>query len=482
MASAPDNGGATPQTSTRGQRTPSRRAFSVDPPSTSRRSVHTPGSLGRNLGASQRQGLSASGRKPNAATPHGRAAIRTLDSRRAAINTPGRNRRRSMRDQRETPRNWLQALGRKLAPASRPITSSSSSPRDKQADSITGAIPEDDEDDDLPIDRPRLSLPIDEDDDDSSDLQPHQSTGLEDENFTVQSIELPRRAISEQPRFSTRMSDFMGPVDLQSDDVGIDSAFFPPAQFDDDDDDGDLQGPDDVTYERIDSEAARRETMAAGRESDFGIIEVPLDANESTFFLAPQLQESPVRSPPAFDSALGGELEPVEEEQDPGDVDMEDDDDIGIEETELHTTSANLAPANARFKKPGKKVSKYGIEYPSLPVGVVKRLAQTFAQTSGVSKAKITPDTMSAIMQASDWFFAQLGDDLQAYAKHAGRKTIDESDMITLMKRQRQTSMSTTPFSLAQRHLPRELLQELRMTPPVPAKKRRANREGEDIT
>lgn len=160
-----------------------------------------------------------------------------------------------MRDQRETPRNWLQMLGRKLAPASRPITSSSSSsPGDgKNADSVMGGIPEDDEDDDLPIDRPRLSLPIDEDDDDSSDLQPHQSTGLEDENFTVPSIEMPRRAKSEQPRFSARMSDFMAPADLQSDDVGIDSAFFPPAQFDDyDDDDGDLQGPDDVTYERYD--------------------------------------------------------------------------------------------------------------------------------------------------------------------------------------------------------------------------------------
>ena len=38
-----------------------------------------------------------------------------------------------------------------------------------------------------------------------------------------------------------------------------------------------------------------------------------------------------------------------------------------------------------------------------------------------------------------------------------------------------------TPFALAQRHLPRELLQELRMTPPVPVKKRRkAGPEAED--
>jgi histone H3/H4 len=80
------------------------------------------------------------------------------------------------------------------------------------------------------------------------------------------------------------------------------------------------------------------------------------------------------------------------------------------------------------------KVSKYGIEYPSLPPAVVKRLAQNFAKASG-AKGKITPDAMKSIMQASDWFFEQLGEDLQAYSKHAGRKTIDESDVLTLMKR-----------------------------------------------
>ena len=176
--------------------------------------------------------------------------------------------------------------------------------------------------------------------------------------------------------------------------------------------------------------------MVAGRESDFGIIEVPIDANESTFFLAPQLQESPVRSSPRFDSALGADLATVEEEQEPTGLDAADeDDDSGLEDVEVETATARAAPTTTRLKKPGKKLSRHGIEYPSLPVGVVKRLAQTFAQTSGIGKAKLTPDTMAAIMQASDWFFEQLGDDLQAYAKHAGRKTIDESDMITLMKR-----------------------------------------------
>jgi len=37
-----------------------------------------------------------------------------------------------------------------------------------------------------------------------------------------------------------------------------------------------------------------------------------------------------------------------------------------------------------------------------------------------------------------------------------------------------------TPFALAQRHLPRELLQELRMTPPVAPKKRKRASAAED--
>jgi hypothetical protein len=41
------------------------------------------------------------------------------------------------------------------------------------------------------------------------------------------------------------------------------------------------------------------------------------------------------------------------------------------------------------------------------------------------------------------------------------------------ISRQRQTNAATTPFSLAQRFLPRELLQELRMVPPSKFKKGR---------
>ena len=109
------------------------------------------------------------------------------------------------------------------------------------------------------------------------------------------------------------------------------------------------------------------------------------------------------------------------------------------EEVEGETILHDLDTSVVRVPKPAKKrkvkISKHGIQYPSLPAGVVKKLATTYARTGGNSKAKISKDTLDAVMQASDWFFEQVSDDLGAYAKHAGRKTIEESDIITLMKR-----------------------------------------------
>lgn len=146
--------------------------------------------------------------------------------------TPGKNRRRSLREQRETPMGILRNLGRALAPKSQPIVSSS--PRDaapSTARAARGDEADDDDDDELPIDQPRLSLPIDQDDD--SDLQPPRSSGLEDENYTVQSIELPRRALSEQlaSRLSRGSFGSARPSDIFDNDATVDlgrpSEFFP---------------------------------------------------------------------------------------------------------------------------------------------------------------------------------------------------------------------------------------------------------------
>ena len=253
-----------------------------------------------------------------------------------------------------------------------------------------------------------------------------------------------------------------------------------------------------------------RISLALGRDSDIRPETLPADDTESTFVLTvPQRDPSegqdldePLELPNVDNDEGPDEENEVEESEETddeelqpqsspkgtyGDVSMQD---ITQQDVEVVETQQRKV---ARKKK--LKVSKHGIQYPSLPAGVVKKLATTFARTAGNSKAKINKEALDAIMQASDWFFEQVSDDLGAYAKHAGRKTIDESDIVTLMARyveplpdkrcsydltsnlylhrQRQTNATTTPFSLAQRHLPRELLQELRMVPPSKLKKGR---------
>lgn len=82
-----------------------------------------------------------------------------------------------------------------------------------------------------------------------------------------------------------------------------------------------------------------------------------------------------------------------------------------------------------------KKLSRHGIPVPNLPSGVVKRLAMRFARGGAAKRAKISKETLAAVEQASEWFFEQASEDLATYAKHAGRRTIDESDVMALMRR-----------------------------------------------
>lgn len=107
--------------------------------------------------------------------------------------------------------------------------------------------------------------------------------------------------------------------------------------------------------------------------------------------------------------------------------------DLSMAVSEGFETAA--VPLGKTTRKKKVRISKHGIQYPSLPAGVIKKLATTFARTAGSSKAKLSKETLDAIMQASDWFFEQASEDLSAYSGHAGRKTIDESDVITLMTR-----------------------------------------------
>ncbi|KFY18342.1 hypothetical protein V493_08687 [Pseudogymnoascus sp. VKM F-4281 (FW-2241)] len=489
--------------------TPIRRASSAGPPSTHRTARRTPGALNITPGG---YGPSST-RRPTAATPHGRAAAREIEMRRAAALTPGKDRRRSGLQRRETPRDILRQLSKRLAPGTVPVAAL---PEMKEAEGPRLPFTRlNDVDEEPAPTRPRLSMAIgdNDDEDDSLLLPPHSDALLDDDNMTQRSVELPRRAVSEQPggrlsrgsfgsiRYSDQFDRTMG------DPERFDSSFI---QGNFDDGEPFLQDDASILDERT-ATLDLRGAFAAGRSSD---VRVPFedDEHEATFaFAVPRREEIAISAQAAnvgvprrsIGPALEGteveeEVEEVEEEvqSEPGEAEEDNDLEREIElegeiEDEEHSdidqleptvdmtmndtvmTDIQLSVKEAQKPKVKKiiRVSKHGIQYSSLPSGVVKKLATTFARTGGSGSGKISKDALAAIMQATDWFFEQVSDDLGAYAAHAGRKTIDENDVMTLMKRQRQTNAVTTPFALAQRHLPRELLQDFRMVPSTKLRK-----------
>ena len=110
----------------------------------------------------------------------------------------------------------------------------------------------------------------------------------------------------------------------------------------------------------------------------------------------------------------------------------------GIDE-EPEQSVLNMRPAQAkattksgrRAKRPLKKSSD-GAPCPSFPVGITRKIASTFARSLS---SRIDKETLEAITEATDQYFEQLSKDLGVFADHAGRKNIDESDVVAVMRR-----------------------------------------------
>ncbi|KAF2757478.1 hypothetical protein EJ05DRAFT_476728 [Pseudovirgaria hyperparasitica] len=485
--------------------TPYRRAVSAGPettPGTERSANTTPGTQNKTPRSVGRTGLYARpviARRGPPTTPH---AIRALQQRRNAAITPGKNRRRSGRMQRETPRDTLRALSRLLAPKSKPIVATPRTGGQSRRNSLLDDI--DDESDPRP---PRLSMPLDFESDDE-DAPPRLSALPEDldndnltANLTAVSLETGRRAISEDPRYTRRslgrLSErFPGINDLSfdaGDGADPDATFLRENNLFGDNgdiniDDGTINLGDEAT---ADLRALMETTRQRSRYSDLGIPGLD-DHDEPTFQFRIGGQDrlaQPVFTYPPNEEDHASAANLVEGDEAAADYDDETAL-VGLEEPQsdasdgeepiLRQDSVELAQApetdakKVRRCRKEVKVSRYGIEYPSLPSNVVKRVATSFARIHGNSNTKLNKETLAAIVEASDWFFEQVGEDLGTYAVHAGRKTIEDSDVMTLMKRQRQLNATNTPFFLAQRYLPRELLQEMRM--PAPKVKSKAHK------
>ncbi|KAF2021599.1 hypothetical protein BU24DRAFT_487988 [Aaosphaeria arxii CBS 175.79] len=508
--------------------TPFRRASSAGPrltPSDRRTPnipIRTPGAAAR----TPRGGLASrpiSARRAAPTTPH---AIRALRERANAARTPGQNRRRSGRVQRETPRDTLRDLSRILARDTRPVRPSPPN-RNTSRNSALELADIDDGPDPIP---PRLSMALEDmyEDDSIHEMPPRQSL-LPDipadvDNGTIQSLEFGRRAVSEDPRamFAARISERFADLQelgIEEEEYELDGTFINSRpQFD-----PDLSLQEEIEEEMEDTtmEARGLAGIRGGRHSDagLGVFEQDEILDEPTFrFTIPQrlrtlAREEQVEQDPTvqgfseiedsmnLEKTLHGgssngsstdhagqrytndEPAPVAWESDE-ELDNDADlhayrEEVSAVDRSLQTESPERRPVaaaqHARRQRREVRISKFGNEYASFPAPTIKRLATSFAKIQG-GHGKISNDTLTALVQATDWFFEQVSEDLSAYAAHAGRKMIENGDVIALMKRQRQITNNTTSFSLAQKMLPRELLQELRMEPVQKAKRAKRKR------
>ncbi|KAG9379026.1 Histone-fold containing protein [Pyrenophora tritici-repentis] len=507
--------------------TPFRRAISAGPTPGSRRTpiARTPGTGRTPRGGPATRPISS--RRIAPTTPH---AIRALRERANAARTPGNNRRRSGRIQRETPRDILRDLARVLARDSRPVEPSPQLPPPRTRHS---ALDLPDVEDGPHIAAPRLSMPLDNmyDDEDSFHSAPPRQSLLPDlpddvDGGTVQSLEFGRKAISEDPRmFGGRQSERFGDLSelgAVEEEYEIDGTFISRRADGllDQTIDGGLDEDDTTT--QMHALTGRRD----GRPSDvnLGVFgEVEDDMDEPTFrFQIPERIRLPVQE----DQREGQRDQEVEEDQDrdigpqdlPDDSEMlddneqenetlaldrnnliEDDGMLGWESDPPEDDDAELAayreeesaidrslqtkspeqrpPVQLKGVRKSKEymVSAHGIGYPSFPAASVKKLAMGFMKSQG-SKGQLNKEALDALVRTTNDFFEQISGDLAAYAQHGGRKMIEESDVVALMKRTRTTTDSSTSFSLAQKMLPRELLQQLRMEPPTKLKGQKRKR------
>ena len=335
---------------------------------------------------------------------------------------------------------------------------------------------------------PRLSMPLEnmyDDDDDSFHSAPPRQSLLPDlpddvDGGTVQSLEFGRRAISEDPRlmYGGRQSERFGDLSelgAVEEEFEVDGTFInrrTDGLFDQNIEE-DLDG-DDTTIQAL---TGRRDGRTS--EANLGIFgDGDDDTEEPTFrFMIPDRMRAPLRQAPPEEQEFQEDHIPDSELVNlPDDTEVQYDDDqdptAALEDEDLTLDQDNLGwesdppvdddaelaayreeesaidrslqthsperPSAEQLKGVRKAkeymVSEHGIGFPSFPAAPVKKLALSFMKSQG-SKAHLSKDTLDALVHTTNDFFEQISIDLAAYAQHGGRKMIEESDVIALMKR-----------------------------------------------
>ena len=309
----------------------------------------------------------------------------------------------------------------------------------------------------LELQPPKFSIAIEDgaDQDDSFQLAPPRLSMPSDEGEqTARSIEIGRRGLDDQPtgrpsrgsfetiRGSDRSDDLS---ELGSNDVlqpSFDDSVLQVAPDADEEDLTVLGGNESLGSEVIPKgELRRRLTQHSGETEDLQCAmykdsncrEDHLSATQQARELKGGVHSPFILNIPGFQSGRSSAEATYPDYQQVGGFDEE-------HEQSLLLLNGRPTKPNATVKAGRKapkliKKSRDGVSYPSFPAGITKKIASTFARSLGSNTRTIDKETLDAIIEATDQYFAQLSNDLGVFANHARRKKIDESDVIAVMRR-----------------------------------------------
>lgn len=305
------------------------------------------------------------------------------------------------------------------------------------------------------------------------------ATEYEDENSTFLT-ERGRRAVSEEPRrvsrysFGTiRMSDFGSELEIRRDSDRQKKL-------------AELEAQDDYGYD--DNDVDNNDLHIGGETENLRDLQrtpsIASDMEETTHM--------PIVADNTFHFDVGEESDNHEDQGEDANAHLrttsagrpvladsivELDDDQGIQvdedgsvEATLQSTTTNrrqtllesvIATAKPKARKK-LKMNRKGNMVPSIPSSLIRWIANESQEKAGKRKIPLGKDHMKALEQATEWFFEQVGEDLEAYANHSKRKKrIDTDDVLLLMRRQRVLQRPGELQEMAQKWLPRETLKDL---------------------
>ncbi|KIW99784.1 uncharacterized protein Z518_10712 [Rhinocladiella mackenziei CBS 650.93] len=290
-----------------------------------------------------------------------------------------------------------------------------------------------------------------------------------EEDQTILS-EIGRRAISEEPtgrlsRYSfgsIRMSDFGSELEIRR-------------ESDQQDQTKTLKGPNEYSGIGVDYESLDLDGVAENPQSLQRSPSVPL--HDETTMNIPPLDESfrleVMEEEAASNQTQGnhtGNIQPgpfFTEDQAVADLEsatdaMPDGDESPKQDAVTEETLAAAAISSSASRRKKLKMTRHGLTVPSLPSSLIKRVAIEAQARLGNRRPKLGRDHMKALEQATEWFFEQVGEDLEAYSDHARRKKlVDSRDVLMLMQRQRVLQGEGDLQKCARELLPKEAADEL---------------------